>query len=364
MTPKLLVLVSPQGDAMHRDVFETCVALRGAFDVLALVPRSQRRRYGAAGIATKPFRAAGFLGMATSISTLRRAVRAFGPDVVHAHGFPAVAVALGTFPSSLARRTVATFHDPQRDRELPQRLVERKLAGYLRRGAAIVATYPSLARTIERRLALEPESIRVIPHGVDVPSGAPLGRPPGRPGPIVGWRGYLTADRSWETAIDAFALIVRRYPAARLVLSGSGGTRQFVAAQVRHKNLTGSVTFSPDGPARDVFANVDLLVTPVSRDAQPHAPLEALVWGVPVVAANVGALAAALADYETGWLVPDDAAGFDEGVAAAWDAIDAAWAGAAGQRADAAATYGREVTVAAYRTLLDGLSRDAASGPA
>ncbi|GAC1494087.1 MAG: hypothetical protein NVS1B2_10140 [Vulcanimicrobiaceae bacterium] len=130
---------------------------------------------------------------------------------------------------------------------------------------------------------------------------------------------------------------------------GAGGrAHQFVQAYVRQNGLAKVVNFRGDVSAVQLFANVDLLIVPVSRDAQPQAPLEALVAGVPVVAANVGALAEALGPVETGWLVPDDKEGFADGIALAWQSIDDAWAGAARQRDAARSRYAREVVVEAY----------------
>ncbi len=346
---KLLVLISPEGDAMMREVFESVLAARTRHDIFVLANPSEADRYTGAGIAAGKWRPGGIVGMAQSISKLRKTIERFAPDLIHAHGFPAIAAVLGTVPASLAARTLATFHDPQRDRELPQKLVERRLPGYLRRAAALTATYPSLARHLEERLGLGAERLAVIPHGVSYEvADPPLARPPARPGPIVGWIGRLNADGAWETLIDAFALVRQTHPDARLELAGTGRTRQFVAAHVREKKLADAVTFRGEIAPRDLFATVDMLAVPVSRDALPHAPLEALVAGVPVVAANVGALSDTLAPLGTGWLVPDDAAGFRDGILAAWERADEAWAGAAAQRDAARARYGREVVSAAY----------------
>jgi len=363
---KLLLLLSVQGDAMARDVLELCVALRDRYEIRALVPPEQRRRFADAAIAADVWRPGGFIGMGIAVARLRRMVERFAPDVVHAHGFPAIAVALGTFPASLASRTIGTFHDPQRDNELPRKLVERNLPGYLRRAARLVATYPSLARALESRLGLAPESIAVVPHGVAVPldGGAQLVRPAGRPGPVVGWRGVLSADRAWETAIDAFGKVRERFPDARMEIAGGGRARQLVAAYVRQNKLASVVNFRGDVPAADLFANVDLLAVPISRDAQPQAPLEALVAGVPVIAANVGALADAVGALETGWLVPDDADGFAEGIAQGWSDIATAWAGAAGQRDAARGRYARDVVVAAYCSAYDAVGSGAVHAPA
>jgi glycosyltransferase involved in cell wall biosynthesis len=350
--PKLLVLVSLDGDAMAREVEEHCAALRDSYEILALVPPKERERFASTGIAVERWRPAGIVGMAQSISKLRKRATRFAPDIVHAHGFPAVGVALGTFPSELASRTIATFHDPLRDKELPGKLVDRKLPGYLRRAAALTATYPSLARATERRLALDAETVAVIPHGVALGLETDLlARPSGRVGPVIGWRGSLSADRSWETAIDGFKQVRERFPDARLQISGSGRARQFVAAHARHQKVSEAVTFRGEGGADEFFAAIDVLAVPLSRDAQPHAPLEGLTYGVPVVAANAGALADALGTLDTAWLVPDDAEGFAEGLEDAWTRIDEAWHGAQLQRGAARAAYGREAVTARYLEL-------------
>jgi glycosyltransferase involved in cell wall biosynthesis len=363
---KILVLVSPDGDAMMREVYELVLALRERHEVLVLASGPERERYERAGIAYKSFRPASIYGMATSISRLRKTVTSFEPDVIHAHGFPSVAVALGTVPARLAARTVATFHDPQRDRELPQKLVERKLPGYLLRAGALTVAYPTLVERLRDRGLIEAtDAPHMIPHGVSVvPTDAPLARPPARPGPIVGWSGRLAADRSWETAIDGFALVRETFPDARLEIAGTGRARQFIAAYVREKNLAASVTFRGDISPRELFATIDLLAVPKSRDAMPHAPLEALVAGVPIVASNAGALVDVLGDQDGAWLVPDDGEGFRDGIVDAWSRIDAAWDAAARGRDAARARYAREVVAARYESLYESVANALAKNAA
>jgi glycosyltransferase involved in cell wall biosynthesis len=356
---KLLVLLSPEGDAAARDVAENCARLGDAYEITVLATRERRRAFEALGVGFVPFRPSGIFGMGASISTLRKAATRLGPDVIHVHGFPAASVSLGTFPSSLAKRTIVTFHDPMREGELPKRLVERKLPGYLRRAKTITATYDSLAASLRRRFAFDDDAIAVIPHGVDVPPGdAPLVRPTGRPGPILGWSGALAADRAWEVAVDALARTRERFPDARLLLAGDGRARQFVNAYVRTNGLAPYVTFLGAVEPQAIFTNIDVLLVPISRDAQPQALLEALVWGVPAVAANGGALAEAVGAMETGWLVDDDAVSFANGAEAAWSHIDTAFAGAAAQRATARERYDREHIVASYRKIYESITDD------
>ncbi len=348
----LLVLLSPEGDAAARDVAEHCARIADAYEITVLATRERRSLFEAAGAAFVPFRPSGIFGMGASISTLRKTVTRLAPTIVHAHGYPATSVALGTFPTSLASRTIVTFHDPLREGELPKRLVERKLPGYVRRAHAVTATYPSLVASTEKRFAIDDGTVRLIPHGVEVPTGdAPLARPAGRSGPIVGWRGALAADRAWEVAIDALARTRERLPDARLLIAGDGRARQFVNAYVRTNGLAPYVTFLGAVDSATFFAQIDCLLVPISRDAQPQPLLEGLAWGVPVIAANAGALADAVGPLETGWLVDDDAMGFADGVVAAWSGIDAAFAGAARERHAAREQFRRESVTAAYLSL-------------
>ena len=105
------------------------------------------------------------------------------------------------------------------------------------------------------------------------------------------------------------------------------------------------VEFRGDIAPAQFFAEVDMLVSPITVDAQPQIVLAALCAGIPVVAANAGAFKDALEGLDVGWLVPDDVAGFAQGVRDAWSHIDAAWEGAMAQRGGARAKYAREVVL-------------------
>jgi glycosyltransferase involved in cell wall biosynthesis len=148
-----------------------------------------------------------------------------------------------------------------------------------------------------------------------------------------------------------------KFPDAHLQIAGDGRARQFVNAYVRTNGYANYVTFLGTVDAESFFKTIDLLLVPISRDAQPQAMLEGLVWGVPVVAANGGALASAVGAMETGWLVDDDAKSFADGVSDAWPRIDSAFAGAAEQREIASRSYARANVTQAYLTLYDGIRK-------
>ncbi len=356
--PRVLVLVSPYGATMHADVLTTSVALRAQYDLRVIAPDPVVRSFGRARVRVEGWMPLGFYGVYIAVRRLRAAVRAFRPDVIHAHGWPAISLALGTFPDSLAARTIASFHDPLRNRELPQKMVDERFPAYVRRAAALTCAYPTLAGALERRFALPAGSFTIVPHGVDGLEPPPplLARPPARGGPILGWFGRLAPDPAWQTAIDTLAELRKDLPGARLLLAGDGPSRQFVAAHARQKGVVDAVAFRGDIAAAQFFAEIDLLLSPVTVDAQPEIVLAALCRGIPVIAANAGAFKDALAGLDVGWLVPDDVKGFAAGVRDAWSGIDAAWAGAMAQREAALATYAREVVFAQTLSLYAGVA--------
>ncbi len=336
------MLVAPDGEAQKRDAFERCDAFRERCELRVICGSADVEAFAPLGVPVQGWRPAGIFGMARAIARLRKTTVAFDPDAILANGWAPIATALGTFPTRYAARTLAFFHDSLRSYELPKKYVDRKLSNALRRAGAVACVSPSLARALEVKFGLDEGAIAVIPHGI-APSLdlEELARPPLRLGPVLGWIGPLGADRAWETAIDAFALVREECPDATLVMAGDGKARQFVAGHARQRGVADAITFERRIGARELFARIDLLLVPDSRDGQPHSVLEALAYGVPIVAANAGALADALGEMETAWLVPDDAEGLSEGALDAWDAIDDAWHGAMAQRSVARERYAR-----------------------
>ena len=364
---KVLMLVSPQGEAMARDVQQTCIGLGDGYEIEVLCAGAWKPLFAPLGVPWHTWEPLGIVRMALALRTLRDLVERFQPDVVHVHGFAAAAAALGTFPLSYASRTIVSFHDPLREREIPRKMLERRFPQYIARAARLTAAYPALAGALERRFALGEGAIEVIPHSVVAPGSesVELGRPPGRPGPLLGWFGKLAgAERAWRTAIGALALVRDDLPEARLAIGGTGPARQFVTAEARFAKVTGAVELRGDVSPAAMFAGVDVLLVPASRNAEPQPLLEALVWGVPVIAGNVGALADILGQFQTGWLVPDDPEGFAEGIRAAWPQMDAAWSGAMAQRGGARRRYDRDVVVARTSELYRRVVAEPAAAPA
>jgi glycosyltransferase involved in cell wall biosynthesis len=331
---RVLLAVSAGGHAMRRNVTETIVAARERYTVRALAPDREAQVIRPFGIPVESWKPAGLFNVLRSIGALRRTVERFDPEVVYAYGWTAAAVTLGALPARYAARTIVFLQDPIRDGEMPKPFLEKRLPELLARPAEIVVEYEKLRRGLIVGFNVAPE--RIV---LDVPGARPLAPPnlaraPGRPGPIIGYVGALDAERAWEIAIDALAQLLPRYPHARLWFANGGRVTPLVRQHARQMNVLDAVTFYDELPTSELFAGIDLLVTPRMRDGLPYAPLEALVSGIPFVACNNDGMSDVLAPY-AGYLVPDTAEGIATGIEQTWLTIDEAWEKAAAQRAAA-----------------------------
>jgi glycosyltransferase involved in cell wall biosynthesis len=234
-----------------------------------------------------------------------RAVRAFAPDVLHANQAWPWACAYGELAGLLVPgvRVLAVDHLPlasavPRGRLLARRLLARRLGSH-------VAVGQHAARLIEQIVGLPAGSVGVVPNGVPPPADAGdvaaacLAAPP-----VIGSLGRLTDQKGY----DLLVRILPELPGATLVLVGDGPERtalERTAAQLGVGERLLITGWRADAraylPAFDVFA------LPSRWEGMPLGILEAMHAGLPVLAADVGSVAEAVCDGESGYVVaPDD----------------------------------------------------------
>jgi glycosyltransferase involved in cell wall biosynthesis len=326
---------------MRHNSLEIVAAASKRYEVQIFAPDRDAKALRSAGVPTKTWKPTGLLTMLWAIDALRKTVKSYDPELIHAFGFTAAAAGLGSVSRMMAGRTLVSLHDPipLAGSELPKAFVEKRLPLLFERAGKILCAHQTLADEVCEHLGVSPELIEVIPPAVR-PAGPPVAmRPAGRPGPIVGFAGQIGPDKAWETALSAFVKVKEEFPEAQLWIAGEGTLVSQLRSEARGYGIIESLSLFGDIGLADLFAGIDLLLVPRGKDPHPRGLLEALVAGIPVVAANRGALADYVGERETGWLVTPDAEGFAAGVRDAWTHIDAAWQGAAAQRAAAAAEF-------------------------
>ncbi len=110
-----------------------------------------------------------------------------------------------------------------------------------------------------------------------------------------------------ETALRAFAIVLRSYPAARLVIAGSGPSRAGLEQLAGELGVPGAVRFTgrvDNSGMAALYRNADLMLNPSTIDNMPNSLLEAMASGVPVISTNVGGVPYMVEDGVTALLVP------------------------------------------------------------
>lgn len=264
---------------------------------------------------------------------LRRALRAFAPQVVQLHD-----------PHALAAGVAAAWHLAGGPALVATRRVDFHLKGGLSR-----AKYRACARTIVvstaiRRVlladGLHPDRLRLVYEGVPARAPQPGGRTAlaalgiAHDAPVVGNVAALSDHKDHATLLNAWPHVVARHPRARLVIVGEGERREALRAQVARMDLVASVVFAGFRTDLDVLLPAfDVFCLSSHMEGLGTSLLDAMCFARPIVATAAGGIPEAVEDGVTGRLVPvRDAAALGAALAELLsDAPRAAAWGAAGR---------------------------------
>lgn len=223
-------------------------------------------------------------------------------DVLHTHHlgpfvYGAPAAALAGCPH------VHTEHS----HELYDTTRRRFLGALMPAFAEVVAVSEEVSKYRQRF----PGRCRVIHNGVPLPSDTQSTRARARRmlgadegSFLVGCAARLSAEKDHAGLLDAFAQLLASEPRAILACAGDGPLAEALRSQTRatglqrHVRWLGSVADMPS-----FYSALDVCALNSIREGLPLCLLEAMSFGVPVVATDVGGVGELLAD-DAGLLVP------------------------------------------------------------
>ena len=242
------------------------------------------------------------------VGRLARLVRSRGAHAVHTHGVHADLYGRLCLQGLDGVLLLQTRHNDDRFRRLwIMRLLNQWLA---RRCVRIVAISDAVREFVCAVEGIPPRKVERIYYGLDA-APAPqnvvdLRTELGWAGaPLIGFVGRLTGQKGVDVLLNAFAIVHRALPTARLLLIGDGPQRAALAALAGGLQISAAVHFAGwREDARTQMAALNVLAIASRWEGFGLVTLEAMQAGVAVVASRVSALPEIVLDGETGLLVP------------------------------------------------------------
>jgi len=255
-----------------------------------------------------------------AVRRLRRAIRCFRPDVVHARSTGAWFDATAATLRYKDVRLLLSFHgktdvaQPSWRRRMLNRWTTSK-------ADAVLTVSRDAARMMHDEWAVAIDKLHTIPNGVDTQHF----RPADNADEVVRIRrqlGLRPTDhiaicvanllpiKGIDVLLRAWRQVVMADRQAHLLLVGDGPLRSELEQLTAELQCTHTVRFlGHTDRAAELLRSADLFVLPSRYESCSNATLEAMASGLPVVASDVGGMRELVTPNTTGWLVPSESPG-------------------------------------------------------
>ena len=236
----------------------------------------------------------------------------------------------------------------------------------LRRGGLTINAMSRQIREEIPLLGLADARISDIPNGVLMPELPPRSSSTAGPWKVL-FLGRLVEQKGADVLLDAAQLLRQAGHDFVIEIVGDGPLREVLSERVASLGLEACVRLigakAPDAIS-DVFLHADVFVLPSRYEGMPGVLLQALAYGLPVIATRVSG-SEDIVSEDMGWLVPVDDPGaladaFQEAFRHGRDRLRTM--GARG-RALAARVYDNEVIARRYERLFEELIESSHNTP-
>ncbi len=158
----------------------------------------------------------------------------------------------------------------------------------------------------ERILRICPSArVEVLHNAVAVPPSVSSGRLE-ESEPVLLFLGHILRDKGIHELVRAFAQLAPRFPRMKLMLAGIGALEEVrqLATQLGVQERVLCPGWLGTEEKRAALASSTLFVLPSYAEGMPMALLEAMSWGLPVIATPVGGIPQVVTSEVNGLLVP------------------------------------------------------------
>lgn len=243
-----------------------------------------------------------------------RSAQSLGVNILHSHGYKPN-ILMGMIPSSLRRiPLLCTLHGWTGTTRFSKiscyTWLECRLLKYL---DAVVAV--SEAQLQDKRLlraGIDQSKLYRIYNGIDQDNTATVPKILDeeiqgfiKKGKTIVSIGRLSAEKNFETLVDAISILKKSEGDIKLVIIGDGSLRNSLFQKITENGLEANILLAGyKVDARRFLPLFDILVISSVTEGLPITMLEAMSAGVPVIATAVGGIPEVIRDGVTGLLVP------------------------------------------------------------
>jgi glycosyltransferase involved in cell wall biosynthesis len=185
------------------------------------------------------------------------------------------------------------------------KLLEGRVSRKVYRKNPLIAVSPSTRAEMRRGLGFR-NPVYIVPNGVDRPQASLMQR---SADPSIALVTRLVPHKQLHHLVDIVPQLLRRWPALRVHIAGTGAARDSLLTQVRDLGLEDSVSLPgrvSEQAKSDLLSRAWLTVAPSLAEGWGLTVIEANAVGTPAVAYDVPGLRDSVRHKETGWLVQPD----------------------------------------------------------
>jgi glycosyltransferase involved in cell wall biosynthesis len=243
-------------------------------------------------------------------------------DVVHAHDYAHFSTDAAALACTFAKKplvvTIHGFLPATRPTKALLNLYDRLVGKFsLSTSEAIIAVSKTQAQDLLRRGVIpdsDRDKIKVIPNGIEFNDLTPAGKSSfrqlysiGEDDKLVLAVGRLIKRKGFSRLIEIAHGLIQKEKSLKIAIVGpDGGYRAKLVEMTSSLGLVSSVLITgavPETTLMQAYMDADMVVIPSEYEGLPTTLLEAMSYGKPIVATNVGGNGDVIENYRDGILV-------------------------------------------------------------
>lgn len=268
--------------------------------------RSLVNRAIQSGISVETIRVNGRFDIA-ALMKIRKVLKRRQIDIIHSHDYKSNLYGL-LASIGLPVKRILTAHGATRDSLLKRLYLFIDVFITYRFFDIIIAVSEDLYRKLIKK-GISKDHLAIIKNGLDLTLNCnnfiaqEQLKIPGE-SKVFAVVGRLFPDKGHRYFLEAFSRIHRRYPNTFGLIVGDGPSYEEINRQVKEYGLSESISLCGLRYDMDsVYKQIDYLVIPSLTEGLPYVLLEAMAFGIPVVATSVGDIPKLIDDGKTGYTV-------------------------------------------------------------